>query len=364
MLTRGFNSCQPQPLKGKDVVMAAIREYHLFAGIGGGIYGGRLLGHRCVGAVEIMPYARAVLAQRKKDGWMDKDMDINSHSDITKLNGEAIRGTFDILCGGFPCQAFSTAAHGKNIAEKNLWDHMFRIVKESRAPIVFGENVVLRAIEKARIDLESAGYKVERIRLGCEDLGADHRRNRFWLLAVRNDGSGRDAFGRLAVHIGSLPRLTGKCWAKSPSETGDAIEVAPCDRREQLLGIGNAQSPFVAASAFRVLVNRHLNPVEGRQEKVSDDELARVFLPMKTWVTKEFRESSDPAKHIEGLVHTPTTMANYACPSMMKHEGCRNFAKVFRRPEPINGEWLMGFPLGASSPHPVPKSNIETWGKQ
>ena len=361
---RGFNSCQPQPLKVKDVVMAAIREYHLFAGIGGGIYGGRLLGHTCVGAVEIMPYARAVLAQRKKDGWMDKDMDIDSHFDITKLNGESIRGAFDVLCGGFPCQAFSTAAHGKNIAEKNLWNHMLRIVKESCAPIVFGENVVLRAIEKARIDLESAGYKVERIRLGCEDLGADHRRNRFWLLAVRNDRSGRDAFERLAVHIGSLPRLTGKCWTKSPSETGAAIEVAPCDRREQLLGIGNAQSPFVAASAFRVLVNRHLNPVEGRREKVSGDELARVFMPMKTWITKEFRESADPAKYIDGLVHTPTTMANYACPSMMKHEGCRNFTKVFRRPEPINGEWLMGFPLGASSPHPVPKSNIETWGKQ
>lgn len=46
--------------------MAAIREYHLFAGIGGGIYGGKLLGNTCVGAVEIMPYARSVLAQRKK----------------------------------------------------------------------------------------------------------------------------------------------------------------------------------------------------------------------------------------------------------------------------------------------------------
>lgn len=57
-----------------------IREFHLFAGIGGGIYGGKLLHHQCVGAVEIMPYARGVLAQRKKDGWMDKGMDIDSHT--------------------------------------------------------------------------------------------------------------------------------------------------------------------------------------------------------------------------------------------------------------------------------------------
>lgn len=41
-----------------------MRELHLFAGIGGGILGGMLLGHRCVGAVEINPYCRKVLANR------------------------------------------------------------------------------------------------------------------------------------------------------------------------------------------------------------------------------------------------------------------------------------------------------------
>lgn len=341
--------------------MSAIREYHLFAGIGGGIYGGKLLNHKCVGAVEIMPYARRVLAQRKRDGWMDACMDIDSHIDVTTLNGAEIKGTFDVLCGGFPCQAFSTAAHGKNIEEKNLWDHMFRIVKESNAPIVFGENVVLRAIEKAKSDLESVGYKVERIRLGCEDLGADHRRNRFWLLAVRNDKVGNFTFVNLANHLKRLKKLTGKCWSRAPSVAGDIINEGTPNRREQLLGIGNAQSPLVAASAFRILVNRHLNHIEEQSEVVSTTELAQVFKQEKTWITKTFRESKDPALHIDGLVHTPTTMANYCCPSMMKHEGCRNFKKVFHRPEPVNAEWLMGFPIGASFPHPLSKTNIEEW---
>ena len=341
-----------------DHCVDSIKEFHLFAGIGGGIYGGKLLHHQCVGAVEIMPYARGVLAQRKKDGWMDKGMDIDSHTDITKLNGEDIRGTFDVLCGGFPCQAFSTAAHGKNIAEKNLWDHMFRVVQESEAPIVFGENVVLRAIEKARCDLESIGYRVERIRLSCEDLGADHRRNRFWLLAVRSDTNGERAFQSLSTHIATLPKLTGDCWTKSPAETGGSVAVKPGDRRDQLLGVGNAQSPFVAASAFRILVNRHLNHVEGRSEHVSAEELDAVFEKRKTWIDRTYRETGI----INGLVHTPTTMANYACPSMMKHEGCRNFTEIFGRPEPENAEYLMGFPLGASSPNPQSLTNIERWG--
>ena len=294
---------------GSDV--NCIKEFHLFAGIGGGIYGGRLLHHKCVGAVEIMPYARGVLAQRKKDGWMDKSMDIDSH-----------------------------------------------VVQESEAPIVFGENVVLRAIEKARCDLEGVGYKVERIRLSCEDLGADHRRNRFWLLAIRDDTKGAQAFQSLSSQIARLPKLAGDCWTKSPAETGEAVTVKPCDRRDQLLGVGNAQSPFVAASAFRILVNRHLNHVEGRSEHVSAGELDAVFEKRKTWIDRTYRETGI----INGLVHTPTTMANYACPSMMKHEGCRNFAEVFERPEPENAEYLMGFPLGASSPNPQPKANIERWG--
>lgn len=37
-----------------------IKEFHLFAGIGGGIYGGELLGHQCCAGVEILPYAQSV----------------------------------------------------------------------------------------------------------------------------------------------------------------------------------------------------------------------------------------------------------------------------------------------------------------
>ena len=333
-------------MKAKNNSKKSIREFHLFAGIGGGIYGGELLGHECCGGVEIMPYAQGVLKQRQEDGWMPR---FPIFGDLCQLDGKKFKGQFDVLCGGFPCQAFSTAAHGKNIASKNLWGEMYRFAQESEAPIVFGENVVLRAIEKAKRDLESSGYKVERVRLSCSDIGADHQRNRFWLLAVKD----RDAFSKLAKHVLSLPKLSGRCWSRSLRETGDEVAVSKADRRDQLLGVGNAQSPFAAATAFRILVNRHLNPVEGRSEVPSEKEISDVFEKNVTWIQKKFNNI--------GLVHTPTTMANYACPSMMKHQGCRNFTKVFGRPEPENAEYLMGFPLGASSPNPQPLTNIERW---
>lgn len=45
-----------------------MNELHLFAGAGGGILAGQLLGHRTVCAVEFEPYAQAVLVARQNDG--------------------------------------------------------------------------------------------------------------------------------------------------------------------------------------------------------------------------------------------------------------------------------------------------------
>lgn len=328
--------------------METIKEFHLFAGIGGGIYGGELLGHKCCAGVEIMPYAQSVLNQRQKDGWMP---DFPIYGDLCSLNGTEFKGQFDVLCGGFPCQAFSTAAHGKNIKEKNLWGEMLRFVQESEAPVVFAENVVLRAIEKAKEDLENVGYKVVRCRLSCSDLGADHQRNRFWLLAVKDE----NVFAKIASHINSLPVLDGEFWASDISEVGGEVSNGHKERRKQLLGVGNAQSPFVVASAFRILVNRLQSNQTEMSEVVSEEEIEKVFQIKPTWIQTTFDNI--------GLVHTPTTMANYACPSMMKHQGCRNFTKVFGRPEPNNAEYLMGFPLGASAMTEQTKENFDKWLK-
>lgn len=321
-----------------------IKEFHLFAGIGGGIYGGKLLGHVCCAGVEIDEYCQKILKQRQQDKWFEE---FPIYGDLTKLSGTPFKEQFDILCGGFPCQAFSHAAHGKNIAEKNLWGEMFRFVQESNAPIVFGENVTLKAIDKAKVDLESLGYRVERCKLSCGDLGADHRRDRYWLLAVRD----KSIFEKVSKHLTKLPRLNLQYWSQTPEQVGE--EVIVVNRRAQLKAIGNAQSPMVAASAFRILVNRHLtNKYHGIL--ALKEEIDAVYESKKTWIKQTFGEQF-------GYVHTPTTMANYSAPSMMKHQGCRNFVTVFGRPTPHNAEYLMGFPIGASSLTPLNTNNIEKW---
>lgn len=323
-----------------------ISEFHLFAGIGGGIYGGILLDHHCVGGVEIDKFCQSVIRQRQQDGWMEK---FPLYDDVTTLGGTDFINKFDVLCGGFPCQAFSHAAHGKNIAEKNLWDYMFKFTQDCKAPIVFGENVTEKALQHAKRDLESIGYEVHMCRLSCGDIGADHRRDRFWLLAVKD----KDVLKKLAIKHEHDHIFEARCWAQSPSSLPTVEYVA---RRKELKAIGNAQSPFAAAVAFRVLLNRHLNK---GQYKVapSSAEIEKVFTITPTWIKKTFGND-------KGFVHTPTTMANYSCPSMMKHNGCKNYSEIFGRPMPKDAEYLMGFPIGASSLSPQLKEILNNWIKE
>ena len=325
--------------------MSKIKEFHLFAGIGGGIYGGQLLGHSCCAGVEIDEFCQKILKQRQEDGWMEK---FDIYSDLTKLHGDSFKGKFDVLCGGFPCQAFSHAAHGKNIASKNLWLEMLRFAKESDAPIVFGENVTEKALNTAKSDLEAAGYKVYRCRLSCGEIGADHRRDRFWLLAVKDDA----VFSKLKKHDEKLPKLQASCWSKDPRII--QYPQGEEERRKQLKAVGNAQSPFAAATAFRVLLNRHINKMETDPVVPSKEEIDAVFIKQETWIRNNYPD-------MDGGVHTPTTMANYSCPSMMKHQGCRNYREVFGRPTVKDAEYLMGFPIGASSPVALREEDIQAW---
>jgi hypothetical protein len=86
-----------------------MNELHLFAGAGGGILGGILLGHTPVCAVEIEPYCRKVLLQRQRDGILPK---FPIWDDVTTFDGTPWRGKVDVVCGGFPCQDISIAGGG------------------------------------------------------------------------------------------------------------------------------------------------------------------------------------------------------------------------------------------------------------
>ena len=86
-----------------------MNELALFAGAGGGILGGKLLGWRTVCAVEWEQYPACVLAARQNDGLLPP---FPIWDDVQTFDGKPWRGIVDVVSGGFPCQDISAAGRG------------------------------------------------------------------------------------------------------------------------------------------------------------------------------------------------------------------------------------------------------------
>jgi DNA (cytosine-5)-methyltransferase 1 len=223
-----------------------MNELHLFAGAGGGIYASRIIGSTVVCAVENDEYCRDVLVARQNDFTFDP---FPIWDDIRTFDGNRWRGAVDIVCGGFPCQAFSTAARGRNVSSKNLWPEMRRVVGEVKPEVVFAENVSSGAITEAAKDLGELGYKHKAIMLSASDLGADHVRRRFWLLAYTDNQS--QLFRRLHAKMALLPKVPVAIWKTDPRDNGVVDGMAP--RKHRYKASGNGQVPGVVIEALRRL---------------------------------------------------------------------------------------------------------------
>jgi hypothetical protein len=101
----------------------------LFAGAGGGILAGHMLGWRTVCAVERNAYAASVLAQRQNDGCLPA---FPIWSDVCSFDGKQWRGIVDVVSGGFPCQDISAAGSGLGLdgQRSGLWSEMARIIRD------------------------------------------------------------------------------------------------------------------------------------------------------------------------------------------------------------------------------------------
>jgi len=222
-----------------------VHELALFAGAGGGILGGKLLGWRTVCAVEWEPYPASVLAARQNDKILPS---FPIWDDVQTFDGKPWRGIVDVVSGGFPCQAYSTAAAGRNTAD-DLWSEMRRIVADVAPRYVFAENVSRIAIDQAANDCEQMGYKTKALALSAKDLGADHIRERYWLLAY-SDHDGK-LLQSVNAEASELQELGKSFWENYP-ESLRMVNGLDC-RMDRLKAIGNGQVPLCAATAWRIL---------------------------------------------------------------------------------------------------------------
>jgi DNA (cytosine-5)-methyltransferase 1 len=167
------------------VNQSSLNELALFAGAGGGILGGQLLGWRTVCAVELEPYPASVLCARQNDGLLPP---FPIWDDVQTFDGKPWRGIVDVISGGFPCQDISAAGKGAGIdgERSGMWKHMARIICEVRPRYVFVENspmLTSRGLGTVLGDLASMGFDARWGVLGAADIGANHQRDRIWIVA-------------------------------------------------------------------------------------------------------------------------------------------------------------------------------------
>ena len=157
----------------------------LFSGIGGFSLGLESTGKfKTIGFCEKDKFCQKVLQKH----WPDTPI----YEDIKKLDGTKIKA--DVITGGFPCQSISIAGKqkGKN-DDRFLFPEMLRVIKETQARWVIGENVqnllnisngeILQGIHN---DLETIGYEVQTFSISASSQGAWHKRQRIWIIANTN----------------------------------------------------------------------------------------------------------------------------------------------------------------------------------
>lgn len=238
-----------------EIDIGEMNELALFAGAGGGILGGKLLGWKTAVAVELNSYCARRLMQRQNEGHLPP---FPIWDDVRTFDGRPWRGRIDVVSGGFPCTDISQAGKKAGIEglQSGLWLEMARIVRTVRPRFVFVENSPMlthRGLGAVLGDLAAMGFDARWGVLGSDDLGADHGRERIWIVA--------DSMPWLKPLGWNLPGGWGQ-QEQAAKHANREIVCQPgflgkpdgmADRMDRNRAIGNGQDPVVAAAAWRVL---------------------------------------------------------------------------------------------------------------
>ena len=170
----------------KEKLLEGYTFIDLFAGLGGFRLALESLGGKCVYSNEWDKPVQKVYAENFGD---------LPEGDITQVDEKTIPD-HDILCAGFPCQAFSISGKQKGFEDSRgtLFFDVARIVKEKNPKIVFMENVKNfathddgRTLEVVKATMEELGYTFNQKVLNAVDYGVPQRRERIYMVCFRND---------------------------------------------------------------------------------------------------------------------------------------------------------------------------------
>jgi DNA (cytosine-5)-methyltransferase 1 len=246
----------------------------LFSGIGGFSLAARWLGGiETVQFVEKEPFCHRVLAKH----WPG----VPIHDDICTFTPAA--GSADLVVGGFPCQDISQAGRRAGIKDgtrSGLFYELMRVVRLVGPRFVVLENVA--AITSGGLDivlgeLAEAGFDAEWACIPASDVGACHRRDRWWCVAYAS---------RLLSHGGACQQQGQLGWRSVP-EPGDGDGAGDVADSISLRGQRRGAAGNVAGQAGAGEVDR--------QERQRDGDAADDCGPVAAHPHRQRQQERQPA---------------------------------------------------------------------
>lgn len=205
---------------------------------------------------EADPYCQGVLMSRMREHRLDW---APIHTDVRELRGDDFSIPCDIIFGGFPCQDRSLAGARKGMGgeRSSLFWEIVRLTDECRPSFVFVENP--KGTKACRGDIAAAfdalGYQVREGLLSAAEIGADHFRERLFVLAY----TGGARLERLELQQrprATLARPTSvsipSVWKKTDCDALRTDHELPRPM-DEIRALGNAVVPLQAREAFKRL---------------------------------------------------------------------------------------------------------------
>ena len=253
-----------------------MNELHLFAGAGGGILGGILLGHTTVCAVEIEPYCRKVLHQRQRDGILPK---FPIWDDVCTFDGTPWRGKVDVVCGGFPCQDISSAGgglelKGKEVVYGNKWlESLVKYDLDTHSwkthRCLWSEDLPWLSVTLPKWGMTHRGELLERIML---EQTTTEKGYGFWPTPVASEC--RDTWSKpeslAKLYKGDrVARFLCKSWLTSNSMP-ERVALNPCWQEERMMWpIGQSALKPLATDKFRLWLQQHGEFLEENKDEIT-----------------------------------------------------------------------------------------------
>jgi len=350
-----------------------LRAVDLFSGVGGmtlalGPKGANLV--RTVAYCDIDPNSRNVLVDNMRRGRLPEGPICPDVAVMSRkwLNDQGISPAIDAVLAGFPCTGFSAIGRkaGFRDGQSSLFFELVRVLRDLRPSVVFLENVpeiVKKGLDVVRDILQDEmGFELRWCILGAHDVGAPHRRMRWFCLGIKSSSSS----SRLFPASFRQPFKQSKAlstWTREPARTDIHAENV---QRTRISLLGNAVVPECVRQAFLHLISEFHEPQDSPSQSLrpaaTNDRpivttldptayrpppgfhLQNVHRPLREPIRIQFwstpRRSCSWASHVltERTIRDLGTQVRFAVDTPDNARG-RPLSAEFV-------EWLMGYPAG------------------